>query len=679
MNIQRINTTSFGRKLTAPELQEYSETLTQAKQVVGQTGNSVLIIHDACLPQSAARNTGVANLAGTDSTKFFEFAKNYLGINAIEVLPQGQVFSHDGSYCAYSGSSISLGNHQINLELLQTPEYEKLLTPQEFEAVVNANTAYDKEKIANWKNVMDNGSPQDIAARKAYERFAQLPADSPLKKGFSAFFSQNVEWLERKGIFEILAKKYGTSDPSKWPSKNDRYLYSLDDLTRMFRIDEISRQNKEEANFQYFKQFIAEKQLIDAKNKLNQMGLKLYGDFPIGFSHDEVWAFPQAFKKDHFIGLPEWRIPALDLDNVLNEGSISNRVLKMKLAAAARRYDSLRMDSAWGYIRPIITPAGEKQILDQNRRYFGSKLLDYMENYLKEQKGASFSPKSLIYEFEAAPNEFSMWENGSISPAVKDRMKALSTTFMKANSDDRWGFYTAYLEKDLKPFSIAVGNHDTQPLRQIALDIPDRIASCGLSHKSEAIPALAEELKIDLRTLESPKEFARAKWADAMMAENNHMFYMDVFGRSERFNEQIGRTRAHFSCKIPSNFEDSYIKAIKDGFGFNPMDALEKLFKLDSREKRYPELLAKIKKFKEILLAPEPNIIKGATDAASGNKKLKTALTIGISFAAGIIGGIIYKKSDNTTVSNQKQQPQQQFISVKMDDFLKHNSKSKAS
>ncbi len=678
MNIQRINTTSFGRKLTASELKEYGETLAQAKQVVGQTGNSVLIVHDACLPQSASKNTGVANLAGTDSGKFFEFAKNYLGVNAVEVLPQGQVYSHDGSYCAYSGSSLSLGNHQINLELLQSPEYEKLLTPQEFEDVVKANTAFDKEKIVNWKNVMDNGSPQDAAVRKAFERFMHLPEDSALKQEYNSFLSQNSLWLERKGIFEILSKKYQSSDPSKWLSENDRKLYSLDEATRMKRVAEILKENPTEAQFQYFKQFIAEKQLIGTKNQLNQRGLKLYGDFPIGFSHDEVWAFPDAFKKNHYMGLPQWHIPALDLDTVMVEGSSSNRLLKLKLALAARRYDSLRMDSAWGYIRPIITPAGEKNISDANRRYFGSKLLDYMENYLKEQKGSSFSPKSLIYEFEAAPSEFSMWEYGQISPAVKDRLKALSTTFMRTNGDDSWGSFTAYSNRGLQPFSLAVGNHDTQPLRQIAMDIPDRIAACGVSHKPDAIPALAEELKIDLKVLENPREFAKAKWADTMMAENTHMFYMDVFGRSERFNEQIGKTRAHFSCKIPSNFEDSYIKSLREGFGFNPMDALEKLFKLDGRDKRYPELFAKIKRFKDILLAPEIQAPKGGSTSAAvstGNKRLNLALAIGLSFTAGIIGGVLYNSKPNKD-TDQNNSQQQQPLTIKMDDFLKHNTKA---
>ena len=236
---------------------------------------------------------------------------------------------------------------------------------------------------------------------------------------------------------------------------------------------------------------------------------------------------------------------------------------------------------------------------------------------------------------------------------------------MKANGGDRWGFYNVYSEKGLQPFSIAVGNHDTQPLRQIAMDIPDNIESYRGSHKPEALRALAEEFHMDIKTLEDPKEFVTAKWADTMLSRNNHMFYMDVFGRSERFNQEIGRTKGHFSYKIPANFEDSYIKGIQEGFGFNPMAALERLFKLDGREKRYPELFGKIKHFGELLLAPEPKaIIDETTKAASssGNKRIKTALLIGISFAAGIIGGFCYKNS--TEKSSSAQIVQQQTAST---------------
>ena len=58
---------SFKRRLTHAEETEMAQVNARAKELLGNTGNSVLIVHDACLPQSAAKNTGVANILNPES------------------------------------------------------------------------------------------------------------------------------------------------------------------------------------------------------------------------------------------------------------------------------------------------------------------------------------------------------------------------------------------------------------------------------------------------------------------------------------------------------------------------------------------------------------------------------------------------------------------------------------
>ena len=108
---------SFGRALTNQELLEYKETLVEAKEKIGNNGKSVLIVHDACLPQSADRNTGVGTLSAKKSLQFFDFMKNYLNINAVEILPAGEVSPYqDGKFfCAYNSSAFSLSSSRIFL------------------------------------------------------------------------------------------------------------------------------------------------------------------------------------------------------------------------------------------------------------------------------------------------------------------------------------------------------------------------------------------------------------------------------------------------------------------------------------------------------------------------------------------------------------------------------------
>ena len=114
-----FNNIGFQRKLRADEEADFSRVLNQAKEKVGNTGHSILIVPTASLPQSSSSNTGMGNFLDKEALKFVDFAKLYWGINTIQVLPDGKYESTiEGGYLPYSGSAFDLGNNIINLDLL---------------------------------------------------------------------------------------------------------------------------------------------------------------------------------------------------------------------------------------------------------------------------------------------------------------------------------------------------------------------------------------------------------------------------------------------------------------------------------------------------------------------------------------------------------------------------------
>jgi hypothetical protein len=122
------NSAHFGAALSTKERKDYEDVLRQGKNALG-TKQSVLIVHDPCLPQKSSLRTGVGNLSSDISSQFFDFMKSYIGIDTVEVLPQGEMHPyHKGFYCPYGGSSMSLGEHLINLELLCQDDFGKILT-----------------------------------------------------------------------------------------------------------------------------------------------------------------------------------------------------------------------------------------------------------------------------------------------------------------------------------------------------------------------------------------------------------------------------------------------------------------------------------------------------------------------------------------------------------------------
>ncbi len=620
MKISAVNNVAFGRRLTVAETQEFQQIQQEAKQLVGQTGKSIFIVHDACLPQSSAKNTGVSNLVAKESQEFFKFLKPLLGFNIVEVLPQGQVGNslNTGLYCAYSGTAFSLGTHQIDPELLTTEKFGKILKPEEFEQIVCANIKSDKDTIANYDNVMAHTGEQNKVLKIAHERFLKLDDNSELKKQYNFYVKENSYWLDI---------------PNKYESDMD-----------FFR----------------FKQFLADEHLKIARKQLNNEGIKLCGDCLIGFSKTELEAFPNAYMKDFYIGDRTWNLKALNYNELSNPNSDAAKLLKMKVQLFAKRYDMIRFDVGWAYLNPLlINESGDYSY----KQYLGDTVLKFIEDAVKEVKGEDFDLRNLIYEFEGGdifkPN------SGELLDEVKYRTKIFGTTHMHENDWDVWGSNDAFIKRGWDPdyFVVGVGNHDPQPLRQIAHDMLDTSMNPPYSHKQDAIPPLASILKLDPKDLQDPVEFAKAKWAEPMMAKHNEMFYMDVFGREDRFdmqnlnlvNDPSRNLSAHrnYARKIPADYKTAYHNAVEEGFGFNIMDSLAKVFKVKDLDKTHPDLFSKIIKYRDILMeksAPIQEIITSSNVKRSS--KTKTAPIVFGSIILASIGTFFgvkqYQKSKQT-------------------------------
>lgn len=559
---------SFGRALRDDEIEDFKKTVSEGKKLTGQTGNSVFIMPSTSMPQSAAVNTGAGNLVSPESIKYLTEMKTYLDYNVVEDLPMGQFKNNH-----YNTSSLSLGDQNINTELLTTEEYGSILKKEEFDEIVKANNKETKETLANFENVSGNESAQGKALKKAFERFKELDANSDLKKKYNKFTEDNAEILN------------------------------------------IKRESEPDADFFKFKQFLAEDHHSKALAKLHENGLKYCVDVPLNFDDDEVKAFPKAFKADHYMGAPGWKMPALDFETILDANSDANKLLKMKIQYAAKHGDMLRLDAAWNYVTPVISHKDQNEIVDGNRKPLQEALVKQIEDWVKEVKGQDFDvKKNLMYEFEAGLNEFSAFWDGKLIPGVKDRVNIYQTTYM----NDGWGSNEAFQSKGWTPdeLSVGVGNQDTQPLKQIAEGVKDTVNGNAV-HKNASINPLAKILKLDAESLNDAAEFSKAKWAETLLGKNTHFFFMDAFGRSERFNEHNEKSATSFRYKVPADYKKGYFEALKEGFGFNIMDALAKAMKAKGLDESNPDLYGKIVKFSNILADKEEAAKPEASPAAN--------------------------------------------------------------
>lgn len=557
MQVSRINPNlSFGRSLRNDEIEEFTSTVKESKKLSGQTGHSIFIMPSTSLPQAEGANTDIGHLASKKGIEFIDYMHPYLDFNILQDLPSGEFVNNH-----YNGSSLALGDQYISPELLTENEYSSILTKDELTEIIKANNKETRDNIANFENILGQQSTQNKILKNAHERFKALDENSELKQRYNKFVKENESWLN------------------------------------------FARECEPDSEFFKFKQFLASEHMSKGKNNLNNKGIKYCGDIAINFSDDEVRAFPKAFKEGHYIGVPTWEIPSINFDTILDETSDAHKLLKLKVQLAAKRFDVLRVDAAWNYVTPVITPKGETKILPENKKPMGDSIVKLIEKWVKEVKGDDFDLHNIIYEFDAGPDDFTMFENGKLIAPLKDRVKVYGSTYLK----EGWGSNDAFLHTlNWSPdeFLIGPGNHDPQPLRQIAKGIPD-ICNDNNIHRQASINPLARILKLDAESLKNPVLFAKAKFAEAVTAKNNMFFFMDVFGREERFNEHRRGTETSFRYKVPSDYQKAYQNSLFEGFGFNIMDSLEKIFKANGLDKSNPELFAKIVKFKNILLEKE--------------------------------------------------------------------------
>ncbi len=638
------NSPNFCAALSTKERKDYEDVLGRGKKALG-TKQSALIVNDPCLPQKSSLRTGVGNLSSDISLRFFDFMKSYIGIDTVEVLPQGEMLPrHKGYYCPYGGSSMSLGEHLINLELLTGEDFGKILTVQDIKKAADENKSDASDTMANFENVLDEQGGQNKVLRGAFENFRASGAKHPLAKEYEDFKKENLEALEITPLHESLKKENNTPDNGRWVctmwNDVDRRLLVDDTEDTRKRLAFLREKYADDIEFYMFKQFLAEKSLAHGKEKLNQKGLKLVGDCPLGCSGPEVWANQNAFMPD---GYYDWGIPALDYSKMFNpDGSLneSGKFIEKKFAYAFKHYDGLRIDVAWGYIEPYIAKNAPSR-----RPNMQDKILELIEKTAKKVKGEDFNVMDIWLEIEADPDKFSPLKRETLSPEIKTILRGRCQVFTTSYAGSHWGTVD-FLgnEVNLTPneFIIGAGNHDNIPLRLLATGANGR--------KSAQIEHLSEYMKIPKKEFENPIQFVKAKFGEIFTAKKQMYFYMDVFGRDEIFNEG-GHDTDGFRYLIPEDFEKAYHKAVQAGWGLNAMDALRKAFVAKGLDKENKELYDKISQYADklseegALSEEEANELEKNSEKASAPNKEKTksrpgliALAIGaaIAIAAGI-------------------------------------------
>ena len=337
---------------------------------------SGILMHISSLPGPY----GIGSM-GKQAYAFVDFLEA-AGQSYWQILPLTPTGYGDSPYQSFSACA---GNHYlIDLDTLVE---EGLLRQEEVSSVVwnHSETRVDYGILYNNRSRI---------LKLAFDRFTP-DAD------YAAFVAENESWLADFSIFMALKAENGGKPWLQWPEE----LKCHEDSALEAKRQQLS----EAVSFQYFLQYIFDRQWKALRSYANGKGIRIIGDVPIYVPLDsaDVWAAPELFQLDEsrrpevVAGCPPdafsadgqlWGNPIYDWQKMHDTGYAwwVNR-----LTAAAKLYDVIRIDHFRGFESYWAIPAGDTTAI--NGRWVPGPGMDFISAIQKALPDLDFIAEDLGY------------------------------------------------------------------------------------------------------------------------------------------------------------------------------------------------------------------------------------------------------------------------------------------
>ena len=581
---KNLNLPCFGRALPKSKKEDFKKTAYEAKEALGiDNGLSVLQIHSASMPRQDFFDTGIGKLNSDSALDFIDKMTFYTDTNAIKEFSIGETKDIGIPYfCPYLRSATTYGEDLINLlNIVQNKKtYGNILNAQDIMFLRD-----EKSDYVNYKNELSLGTNQPILLplKTAYKRFKLGYSTSEFNEEFEEF--KNTKRVKENYPRFALYPYIGKIEPDLF--ENFEY-----DTEKQEKFAKYKKMYEQEIEFYQFRQFLAKKEHDEAKKKINDKGINLFGDCLIGFSDAEVWANPDAFEKGVFVGLPDWGLPALKFDNILDENSESHKVFDDKVSFFLENYDGIRFDVGWCY---AISQVGtrDQDFKDMHRVDLGHNLFDFINKRAKEIKGNDYDTKNLAYETDGAMFDWVGEYHDVPSPRknIRNIVNICTTEWQHLNGAG-WGYpYFLYRTGiNSNEFILGTNNHDGENLKRLATNDDDETYEKRVNNSI----VLNRIFKIPVKNLiNNSKEFIKAKFAELFIVKNQFLFFIDVFGFDNKLDTNSVNPE-DYTFRLSKDYENQYHSALQNGEGFNLMESLALVMKTRNLDKTQSDLYKKV-------------------------------------------------------------------------------------
>lgn len=579
----------------------------------------LLAVHDASFPACAGEDTGRGTPYGAGGHALAFFAR-MLGFTGLQLGPQGQ--TTPGNPSPYDGTIFSRNILSLDLKNLVD---QGLLGSGQWEAILAANPHPDGGRVAygyaldSYASALDEAHSSYLALLKQHD-----PAAIQLEKEIKELCN-SARWLRDDALYDALTQEHGAISWQHWPQegegKLDRFLcappagYEAACAMRRKVIEE--RHSLSLERYALGQQLLL-RQHRAFRDRMQALGLKLYGDLQVGFSLCDTWSLQGLLLRNYYLGAPPsrttvegqpWSYQVLDPSQYQDGKGNPGQVLKMvaeRLGKMLSEFDGLRLDHPHGLVCPWVYRADDPDPfhgVQNGARLFSSPDLPdhpelapfalvlpdqlnrmcarYADDWVQRLTPLQEDRYALIMDAlmeQALANgrqkEDILCEVLSTEPLPlrQVRLRHGLGRFRVTQKADPDNPKDVYLSENAEPQDwIMMGNHDTPSIWNLARSWQgqekgvQQAAYLARRLKPSAPGLLQEALAADHRRL------VHAKAADLFLSPARHvmLFFADLFGLEESYNVPGTLNEENWTLRVPHDFFSHYEEGKKQGETLN--------------------------------------------------------------------------------------------------------------
>ena len=590
--------------------------------------NLTVCVHDASFPSDADEDIGRGSPCSRGGLRFLRFARA-LGFTGLQLGPDGQTPPDDPS--PYRGAAFPRNTLSIALApLAEDAEWSGLLPAESLASAISDRPAGAREHAAHRWALTVHGR----ALRAAFDTLvsADRPALAHLVDEQRRFERANAEWLERYELFEVLQRMYDTRDVRRWDgpagSGLDGRLWRTRDgeeAARAAHRHALRTIDTESIAFFRFAQFVAHTQRRRFAAAARELGLRLFGDLPIGLSVEDEWCHPELFLDGYRMGAPPsrtnpdgqaWGYPLFDprryvesAESVTRPGPVQ-RFLDARLDRMFAEVDGVRVDHPHGLVCPWVydaTTADDARAVQAGARLFESPALPdhpalapfaivrpaqlnpdprtprHADDWVIDLEPEQIQSYGVLLDAIIAAARRHGREADAVVCEVLSTLPTPLARVLEARSLGRFRVtqkavlsdpHDVYRSENARPEDwVMVGTHDTRPIWEVAEEwrrsgaLRARAEYLGwrLAPRPEEREELGRALMNDVGLL------VHAQFADlfASPARNVMVFFPDVFGLRGTYNVPGTVGPGNWTLRVPPAYADDYRDRLRRGRALN--------------------------------------------------------------------------------------------------------------